>query len=395
MLDGANDPDTAIVSMSVPQGDSDWKSADINVYVPMVIASIKMLRGMGTVESRSIHIQLKRATKRERANLVKARRRELKPTLEPLADRCARWAEDNASKLVGMDPAINFDDGRDEDKWEPLIGIADYLDASLGERVRDIATAMIGQDATNDQPFAVQLLTDIKVLFERKRVDEEVEPDKYSSLALCLDLAKMPDRPWQALSAGRGRERKPINQNRLASMLRDFGIASHTIRMGASTAKGYERKDFEDSWERYPPDKASEEDEAEDQPPEDEPPEEKPPEDPEDPPSNTTHAPIFPDPKRNNVTTQRGVRESGVFQSVTEPLCDGSENSTSPYGEKECDAVTDQIPEHGDARTQTHGDQAPSGAFDSDTQAAQTSQQQRLPYPPEAAGGSKWKFSRF
>jgi hypothetical protein len=39
----------------------------------------------------------------------------------------------------------------------------------------------------------------------------------------------------------------------LAAMLRPFGIRPHTIRIGQSTPKGYEFKDFEDAFARYLP----------------------------------------------------------------------------------------------------------------------------------------------
>src|SRR5262249_32848645 len=148
------------------------------------------------------------------------------------------------------------------------------------------------------------------------------------SALLCDDLAEMEDRPWRALPAGRGNEPKPITQNRLASMLKDFQIVSHTIRPASgTTAKGYERKDFEDTWLRYPPPpESATEDSA-----------------PTDPPTSQPTPSIFEKPsdfdvpKRNSVTTQRPVGESAIFQGVTETICDGSQNGTSPNAEKGCD----------------------------------------------------------
>jgi hypothetical protein len=259
VLDAANRPNGR-VGLSVKQGD-DWVSTDINVFVPIVIASIKKLRRMETVEQRSIHIWLKRATKPERRVLTKARQRTLKATLLPIADRCARWAQDNADKLVGVYPTIDFEDGRDEDKWAPLIGIADYLDADLGKRVRQIAASLIGQSAADDQSLSVRLLTDIKELFDWKQTKKFIDAEKYTSQALCNDLVAMADRPWAAMPAGKSREPKPLSQNRLASILRDFEIEPHVVRIGASTPRGYERTDFEDAWQRYTTNDASEDNE--------------------------------------------------------------------------------------------------------------------------------------
>ena len=144
VLDGASDPDTANISLSVKSGD-DWIPAEFNVFVPIAIASIAMLRKMQTVESRSIHIHLKRATPAELKQLSKGRRREMKAVLDPLAAKCARWASDNVEVLKGARP--DFPDsmsGRDMDKWEPLLAIADAIGGEEGKAARLAAIAASG-----------------------------------------------------------------------------------------------------------------------------------------------------------------------------------------------------------------------------------------------------------
>jgi hypothetical protein len=118
VLDAASDPDTANISMSVKSGD-DWIPAEFNVFVPIAIASIGMLRKMQTVESRSIHIHLKRATPTELKHFSKGRRRELKALLDPFAAKCARWATDNLNMLKSNARPTLPDamTGREQDKW--------------------------------------------------------------------------------------------------------------------------------------------------------------------------------------------------------------------------------------------------------------------------------------
>ena len=245
-----------------------------------------------------------------RSTLTKARQRTLKQTLEPIADRCARWAMDNAGQLVGKEPSLDFEDGRDCDKWEPLVAIADYLDAKLGERVRQIAASMIGETATDNQSLPILLLADIKQLFDHKRDQNEPNAGKYASQVLCDDLAGMEDRPWRALPSGKGKESKPITQSRLALMLKDFRIAPHTIRLpDQTTPKGYERKDFEDAWTRYLTDEKK-------------------------------HDPrIDDDPERHNATTPRAEGESGDFQSATDDPCGGPNIASKPLGDNHCGGV--------------------------------------------------------
>ena len=90
-LDGASDPDTAHISVCFKAGDN-WTPTEMDLYVPIAIASIGSLKGMRTVEERSIAVHLKRATAAEVKTLLKGRRQELKALLDPIAPRCARWA---------------------------------------------------------------------------------------------------------------------------------------------------------------------------------------------------------------------------------------------------------------------------------------------------------------
>jgi hypothetical protein len=332
VLDAANDPDTAVIALSEKVND-EWTPIDINVFLPLAFASIKKLRRMDTVEDRSIHIHLERATKAERQLLIKASRRNLDKELKPFADRCARWATDNAAHIAKMDPKLDFEDGRDDDKWRPLIAIADYLDVGLGEKVPTIAKRIIGEAADDRTILGVRLLHDIKAVFDQRRESYgSPDADKIFSEDLCKELVKLDDRPWKSLPAGKGREPKPIDQRRVAAILRDYrtpadcSIQSLSIRIGTDTAKGYIREDFEDAWGRYP---MPTDTEAE-------------PEKPGEAPFDNSETHDFDNSDRHTGTTQRGVGESGDSVSVTENVCDEAKNATKPHGEKDCGVVTDK-----------------------------------------------------
>ena len=45
----------------------------------------------------------------------------------------------------------------------------------------------------------------------------------------------------------------PMSARQLSNRLREFGIVSNTIRLGATTAKGYMFTDFGDAFNRYLP----------------------------------------------------------------------------------------------------------------------------------------------
>jgi hypothetical protein len=56
-------------------------------------------------------------------------------------------------------------------------------------------------------------------------------------------LNLLDERPWQEVVSG-----KPLNQRRLAVMLRAYRITPHKFRMGDATVRGYERSQFEDAF---------------------------------------------------------------------------------------------------------------------------------------------------
>jgi hypothetical protein len=303
LLDAASDPDTANASLSVKSGD-DWAPTEINMFVPIAIASIGVLRKMQTVESRSIQVRLSRATAVELKQLAKGRRRELKAVLEPLAARCARWASDTGVKLKGARPMLPDElFGREQDKWEPLIAIADAISVEAGNTARLTAIAASAASDAADASSSIALLGDIRSLFD------EMNSDKLSSKKICALLAAIEGRPWVEY----GRAQKPISQNQLAQALKPFAIVPHTIRLSeGSTPKGYERKDFRDAFERYLPD------------------------------VKDGGATVTSDSNRHNATTQRGEGENVDSPTATENACGTIENVRFPNGEKDCGSVADQ-----------------------------------------------------
>jgi hypothetical protein len=238
LLDGASDPDTAKVSLSVKVGD-DWTPVELDVFVPIAIASIGPLRRMETVEDRSIAVHLKRATAAELEPLSKGRRRELKAALEPLAAKCARWITDNPPDLEAR-PSIPDMAGREMDKWESLISIADRIGGEWSARTRAVAVAKSAARGDDHKSLGVILLADVRAIFEAK------SQDRLSSADLCTALAEMEEHGWAEF----GRSRRPITPTQIARILKPFGIAPRNIRLDA-ILKGYLLTDFAEVWARY------------------------------------------------------------------------------------------------------------------------------------------------
>jgi len=313
VLDGASDPDTANISMSVKSGD-DWTPANFNVFVPIAIASIGTLRKMQTVESRSIDVHLKRATPAELKQLAKGRQRELKTVLEPLAAKCARWAADNAEALKGARPEMPEGmSGREMDKWEPLIAIADAIGGDYANDARLVCEPATDGSHAGDS-LAEELLADLKLLFDSRNAKA------LASIDICNALIELDGRPWAEMD----KARKPLTQRGLAGLLRALDIVPGTVQLDdKTTAKGYKRSDFEDAFSRY------------------------------------LH--IFRDSIRQNVKLLGGVGETGNFQNVKGDGFDGLKNGTSSNGENDFDGLTDQ--NRGTCARNTFSASGPSGTL--------------------------------
>ncbi len=156
---------------------------------------------------------------------------------------CARWAEDNANKIADCDPDMGALINRTADNWRPLFAIADVIGSDWPARIREAATALAPRESESTGPM---LLADIKAVFDGKATD------RLASTNICEELTTMEGRPWAEWKASKGASPKPLTPNQLARLLKPFGIVTNrTIRVGTRTAKGYNRHQFEELWQRY------------------------------------------------------------------------------------------------------------------------------------------------
>jgi hypothetical protein len=74
------------------------------------------------------------------------------------------------------------------------------------------------------------------------------DAEKLATDIILKRLHELHEAPWNNLKG------KPLDDRGLARRLREYGIKPKTIRTSSTdTARGYERKDFVDVWERYLP----------------------------------------------------------------------------------------------------------------------------------------------
>lgn len=261
------------------------------VYTPTVLCGIGSLPG--TLHDRSIIILLERAKSGELLERFDSRHIERETAL---CRKLARWCADNFAKLEVCDPALpSRAFNRLADNWRPLFAIAETAGGAWPQRAADAFAKLTSGTDMDAQGIGVMLLTDI-----RQALDEAPETRMFSD-TLVSTLCAMADRPW--LEAHRG---KPITQNWLAQKLKQFRIASRSVRIGNDTAKGYHRADFDESFARYLP-----------------PPEES---------------------KRHNVTTVGSIGESSPFKASQPETVLLIETPVSINNGGPCDVVTDSKP---------------------------------------------------
>ena len=128
------------------------------------------------------------------------------------------------------------------DTWEPLFAVAELAGQPWPARAHAAVLALKAETAdgaTDQASDRVRLLADVHTAF----ADLTVIP----TTLLLQRLRGDPEAPW--------REYGPtgLTARRLGALLAEYGICSRNIRFTEGQAKGYQRNDFTDSWNRYTP----------------------------------------------------------------------------------------------------------------------------------------------
>lgn len=208
-------------------------------WAPKAIALIGRLAA--TLESRSIHIELRRISEGEHVDRL---RNDRLGSLAPCRRKAWRWASDNMVPLRGADPDVpTAIRGRAEDNWRPLLAIADLAGSEWPQMARTAAESLSA--GRKGETAGIMLLRDIYNLFGEQSVD------RLKSEEIAEALGAKEDRPWPEWKSG-----KPITPRQVARLLEPFGVAPTTIRTMSGTAKGYLAHQFDDAFRRYLPDRS-------------------------------------------------------------------------------------------------------------------------------------------
>jgi Protein of unknown function (DUF3631)/DnaB-like helicase N terminal domain len=211
-----------------------------STWSPKVIALIGNLPA--TLEDRSILISMRRKSAKEKVERLRFDRLQ---ELEPLRRRVARWASDNLNALRSADASVpEALHDRARDNWRPLLAIADLCGSTWPNDARWAALTLSGDSDEREGSPAVQLLSDLRVLYEARQVE------RLPSDEIVRELIAQEDRPWPEWRKG-----KPLTATQLAALLRPFDVRPRELWVSGRNLRGYLRADLEDAFARYlPPD---------------------------------------------------------------------------------------------------------------------------------------------
>lgn len=157
-----------------------------------------------------------------------------------LVARIRRFTDDCRAAIKRARPKLPHElNDRAQDNWEPLLAIADCAGGAWPDMARRTALALNAED---DGPSSIggELLADVREVFEASNTM------RLSSSSLLASLITDDEGPWQTYDKGR-----PMKPRQLSKLLAGYGIKATTQRTGATTAKCYDRDQFDDAFKRY------------------------------------------------------------------------------------------------------------------------------------------------
>jgi hypothetical protein len=209
---------------------------EIPAYAAVAMAGLGWLPD--TIMTRSVLIRMRRRNQGECVEPF--RRRVHQPDGDRVRQLIEHWTELLPAEITWPELPPEIQD-RDADVWEALIVVADLAGGAWPTRARAAAVALVAEAKDTEPSLGVRLLADLRTVFG--------SADEMSSKIILAALHAIEEAPWTNLKG------KPLDERGLAHRLRQYGIKSKTIRVGAGptgTLKGYTRTDFIDAWDRYP-----------------------------------------------------------------------------------------------------------------------------------------------
>ena len=206
-----------------------------STWSPKAIACIGKLPE--TLADRSVEIRLQRKPKSEETVPL----RDTSPeTLERLTRQLMRWALDNGERIKTARPPVpGVLNDRAADNWRPALAIAEALGGNWLVRATE-AAVVLGADDNSEETTTIVLLMKLRDLFKHA--------DFLPTTAIVDALNTEKEAPWADWKNGTG-----ITAEKLARILKPFGVKSGKPRRGGERHAGYSIEDLVPVFDRYLP----------------------------------------------------------------------------------------------------------------------------------------------
>lgn len=203
---------------------------EFHVFGPVAMAGIGRLPE--TIATRSVEIVMRRRQPGDRETQT-FRIRCAIDDLTNARKLVEEWSKAAFQPLTMMFPELPVSE-RAADVWEPLVCIGVMAGDEWEERARKACVTLTREAAEKPPTLAVQLLSDIREAFGTDDV---------------LESGELADR-LHNLEGGRY-VRGLFGTRDIARMVKDYGIASKTVRVQGNPVRGYRREYFEAAWEAH------------------------------------------------------------------------------------------------------------------------------------------------
>jgi hypothetical protein len=217
---------------------TDFEPKLFSTYGPKVIGGLGKMAA--TILSRCITIHMTRKKKTEKITKLRGRDTD---TFKALRSQACRWRDDHIAKLMDAQPVLP--DGlsdRGEDCWESLFAIAELAGPGWVAKAHAAALALSGRRDVEDDDLGIQLLVVIRDMVETTATTSSV--DHLTSKAIVARLLEDATGPWIAY----GRDRKPIDEQQVAKLLKPFEIVPRQIK---GSSRGYRLAWFDGAFGAY------------------------------------------------------------------------------------------------------------------------------------------------
>ena len=212
------------------------ETEELPAYCAVAMAGLGHLPD--TILTRSIIVRMRRRAPTETVQSFRYRVFKLEGHF--LRDRLAMWAKQVATALIDATPEMPTGiEDRNADVWEAPLAVADAAGGDWSARARVAAVALVADSRDSTQSLGIRLLDDLKTVF--------ADADQLTTREILERLWALEESPWGDLKG------LPLESRRLAHFLKDYGVKSKNVRIGAGVQKGYSASDLRDAWIRYLP----------------------------------------------------------------------------------------------------------------------------------------------